>query len=187
VLFTLMPETTKIGVEISATTWEQFRNDVKNRRGRVRGVLGNEVEKALEKQMMATEGGDAIDHMKRIESKLDTVIDTEADGAGVALSEPESAPTRETKPKPNQSRREKVQYLLDELAINEDGGSIHENAIRNVIQEEYNFSDDNEDDYLSMIIDRLDAIPDPKIDGMFVWGETEDERYNEVEEMVCNE
>jgi len=182
-----MPETTKVGVEISEKVWKQFREDVKNRRGRVRGVLGNEVEKALQKQMMATEGGDAIDHMKRIEDKLDTVIEAEADGSGATVVEPSSAPAPDSKPKPNATRHEKVRYLIDEMGLKPEGGSIHRDGVRNVIQEEYDFTDDTIDDYIQAIATRLDAVPDPEIDGMLIWGDEEDERYAEVNANAAEE
>jgi len=182
-----MAETTKIGVEIDEQVWEQFRQDVKTRRGRVRGVLGNEVETALRKQMLATEGGDAIDHMKRIEDKLDTVIEAEADGSGGTVVEAPSAPAPDSKPKPNATRHEKVRYLMDEMGLDSSGGSIHREAVRNVIQEEYEFSDGTIDDYVEAIITRLDAVPDPEIDGMFIWGDEEDERYDEVDANAAEE
>lgn len=72
-----MSDKTKLGVELDAALWQEFRNDVKDRRGRVRGVLGEEVETAL-RERLYDEGEAAIkEDIARVEQKLDAVL---ADG-----------------------------------------------------------------------------------------------------------
>ena len=66
-------ETTQPGTLISKALWEQFRKDVKDRHGVVRGHLKHELETAIKEYINASEGGDTHDRLRRIENRLDDV------------------------------------------------------------------------------------------------------------------
>lgn len=62
--------TTQIGTRIDKSLWEQFRQDVQERHGRVRGHLSAELETALREYLNASEGGDTHDRLTDIEAEL---------------------------------------------------------------------------------------------------------------------
>lgn len=69
---------TQPGVRVNQHLWEQFRQDVRERKGTVRGHLKSELETALREYLDASDGGDTNDRLRRIENKLEliqTVID----------------------------------------------------------------------------------------------------------------
>jgi len=68
-------ETTQPGTLISKALWEQFRKDVEDRHGVVRGHLKHELENAIKEYINASEGGDTHDRLRRIENRLDDVAD----------------------------------------------------------------------------------------------------------------
>jgi len=67
---------TQIGVMVNSALWEQFRDDVQARKGGIRGHLKTEVENALREYLNASEGGDTNDRLARIESDVQTILDT---------------------------------------------------------------------------------------------------------------
>jgi len=91
-----MSEKVKIGVRVDKQKWQQFRNYVQERHGRTRGVLGSELESAMQQRMS---GEYPNDQLSRIENDVATlkaiVAEVEADGGeSVAmLSEQDSTHT----------------------------------------------------------------------------------------------
>jgi hypothetical protein len=71
---------TQIGARVDEQLWKQFREDIKARRGKIKGHLGHELENALREYLNASKGGDTHDRLRRIENNLDTVLD-ELEGA----------------------------------------------------------------------------------------------------------
>jgi hypothetical protein len=185
-----MGEDTTQPTPIAEEEYKQFRAFVQDVHGQTRGHLRTEIENALREYRESYYGGDRL---MRIEDDLATIkasiVEAESDGgaAVAAPSEADSAPAPETKPAANQSRQKKVEYLMGEMGLDKSGGSMHEDAIREVVTSEYSFTDNVVAEYKEAIIARLDAIPDPEIDGMYIWGEEEDERYAKVEEDVDSE
>jgi len=66
-------DSTQPGVRIDASVWNQFRQDVRDRHGTVRGHLGSEVERALKAYLDASTGGDTNDRLTNIEQELKEV------------------------------------------------------------------------------------------------------------------
>lgn len=175
---------------ISEEEYKQFRAFVQDVHGQTRGHLRTEIENALREYRESYYGGDRL---MRIEDDLATIkatlAEAESDGGSTiaASSEGESAPARESKPKANQPRNKKVDYIIDEMGLDAEGGELHQNAIRRVVEREYNFSDDTIDEYVSTIISKLDAVPHPNRKDFYVWGEVEEERYAEATETTDSE
>jgi len=63
----------QIGVQVNESLWEEFREDVAERKGGIHGHLRSEVEQAFREYINASEGGDTHDRLKRIEGKLEEV------------------------------------------------------------------------------------------------------------------
>jgi hypothetical protein len=68
-------DSTQPGCEISASLWSEFREDVRQRRGRINGVLGSELENALRNYLDGSNGGDVTDELRRLRADLDEVRD----------------------------------------------------------------------------------------------------------------
>ena len=62
---------TQPGTKVNANLWEAFRNDIKERRGGIRGHLRHELENALREYLEASKGGDINDRLRRLENNVD--------------------------------------------------------------------------------------------------------------------
>lgn len=61
------------GTYINRDVWEEFRKDVKERRGGIRGHLRSELENAIEEYIDASHGGDVNDRLRRLENQMEEV------------------------------------------------------------------------------------------------------------------
>lgn len=66
-------KTTQPGCTVSSSLWERFRQDVEDRRGRINGVLGDELEAAIEAYLEGSEGGDMTDELRRLNEDVDEI------------------------------------------------------------------------------------------------------------------
>lgn len=151
-----MPERKRIGVEVDAQLWEEFRDDVKERKGRVSGVLSVELETAIRQYIY--DGGTASveERLSRIENKLDAVGVADADG-GTTVENPNTharADVPDAKPAVNQPRAEKAAWLVDEMGIGS-GAKVPRDAIEAKIEQEYNLGDRSVDPLVEAVADRI--------------------------------
>jgi len=165
-----MSDTVQPGTEVDAALWEQFREDVKRRRGGTRGHIRTELENALRGYI---HGGDAtpadIDaRLQRIEAAVGA-----APTDGGASSDAEHTHTPQTKPGEKSSRAKKVAYLIDQK-YDRDGGSVKPETIEKDVKDVYGFGDRTAPKYVQPVIDALDAKRHPNNDNLLVWGEMED-------------
>lgn len=118
-------ETVQPGVETDARLWKRFRQDVKERRGRVNGVLGDEHERALRAYLDGSSGGDTADRLARIEAQQAAILeelgrDPEEVVAGVT---PTDLPSGSEKEKNSRAGKDSVSKpVTTEDAITADGG-----------------------------------------------------------------
>jgi len=115
----------QIGVKVNAELWQQFRSDVQDRHGAIRGHLKHEVESALREYMDASHGGDVNDRLMRIESQLDEL-------AG-AVSEQDEKKKRESVGSRIESRMEKIASMIESEASMTD--KVHEQVVEMAIRE----------------------------------------------------
>lgn len=122
-------ELTQTGVRFSKQLWQEFRQDVKARKGGVDGHLRNELETALREYMHATKGGDTHDRLRRMENQLDEVATAVLEDGE---KKKESHVSTETENKLRDIRKQiedetdgspKVHTEVVELAIREHAGS----------------------------------------------------------------
>lgn len=76
---------TQPGTQVDESLWQQFRRDVADRRGGVRGHLRHELENAIREYIEASKGGDINDRLRRIENNVEQL--NEAVGDVVESSE----------------------------------------------------------------------------------------------------
>jgi hypothetical protein len=177
----------QIGVKVDTDVWQRFRQDVMDRHGSVRGALGIELENALINYIQAEQ---ADDQLTRIEDDVATVVSmlaekekSELDGGSETptVSEDESArPRNLDKPRANQPRKDKLDYLLTKLLrenpCDRQSGELPKDDFTEIIKTEYDFSEDTVEEYKSKLIDRLDAEEHPRHGVTVAWGE----RYSDI-------
>jgi hypothetical protein len=170
---------TQIGPSVDAELWEEFRENVRDRHGRVRGVLGKELETALRQHL----SDDATPTERRLEARLMRIEDaldiSSADG-GSPVSDtenthtqtptPEQAPSEDSrveKPDPKAPRDNKVRYLaqcvVDDHCDTADGdiNTIPRKSLVKIVRDEYGFRKDTAVGYVDELIEHFDLVEKP--------------------------
>jgi len=75
------------GTSIDKRLWKRFKNDVRDRRGRINGVLANELERAIESYLDASKGSDVTDELRRLREDVDQIRDVVIEEAPPTLSD----------------------------------------------------------------------------------------------------
>ncbi len=79
--------TVQPGTSIDRRLWKRFKNDVRDRRGRINGVLADELERALRSYLDASDGGDVTDELRRLREDVDQIRDVVIEGSPPTLSD----------------------------------------------------------------------------------------------------
>jgi len=188
----------QIGVKVDTDVWQRFRQDVMDRHGSVRGALGIELENALINYIQAEQ---ADDQLTRIEDDVATVVSmlaekekSELDGGSdtPTVSDGESARPRDLdKPRANQPRKDKLDYLLTKLLrdnpCDRQSGELPKSDFTEIIQTEYDFSEGTVEEYKSKLISRLDGKEHPQHGVTVAWGERYDDIVDDLREKADEE
>ena len=179
------------GVRIDGELWDEFREEVRHRRGSVRGHLKHELEAALREYI---EGGQPTGEQinARLQRIEDAVGAAPTDGGADLRSDPGETHTdsgeRESpgeKPARKAGRSEKLCYLTDRIREDVAGGTDHEIAeipeakIAAVVDEEYGFADDTAAEYVADLRERLGLVEHPVADPLLCTPERREELVNE--------
>lgn len=179
------------GVRIDGELWDEFREEVRQRRGSVRGHLKTELETALREYIAGGQPtGEQINaRLQRIE---DAVGAAPTDG-GADLRSPSGqtdteSPKRESpaeKPATKAARGEKLCYLTDRIREDVGGAVDHEIAevpeakLTAVVNDEYGFADQTTAEYVAELTDRLGLVDHPTADPLLCTPERREELVNE--------
>jgi len=188
----------QIGVKVDTDVWQRFRQDVMDRHGSVRGALGIELENALINYIQAEQ---ADDQLTRIEDDVATVVSmlaerekSESDGGldTRTVSDGESARPRDLdKPRANQPRKDKLDYLLTKLLrenpCDRQSGELPKSDFTEIIQTEYDFSESTVEEYQSKLISRLDGKEHPQHGVTVAWGQRYDDIVDDLREKADEE
>lgn len=164
---------TQIGPTADAELWREFREDVKARKGAVRGNLGTELDRALREYLS--------DSPRPTERRIDARLTRIENALGVAESDggvdtPEAgghthAPTE--KPAANAATGKKTRWLARRLTAEVRGSpekepprEVSRDTIREVVKDEYGFRRDTAKRYVAELIDRLGYVSDPRADAL---------------------
>jgi len=144
----------QIGVRVSESLWQQFREDVERRKGRVKGQLGPEVERAIRAYIDASHGGDTNDRLARIESKLES-LEGSIERAGETKKDSGLSKTVE-------NRMAKIKETIEE----ESSGAprVHEQVIEMAIKKHAGQSHPTIRQYKQLLQDEGEAFEDPRSD-----------------------
>lgn len=142
----------QIGVKIDEKLWQQFREDVSDRKGRVRGHLKTEVETALREYINASGGGDTHDRLRRLEQQMDTVV-------GLLESE---GPKKEN-PDVGSRVESKLEDIIETVENEADGAPrVHDSVIEMAIEDHAGYSDPTIKQYKELLQKRREAFEDPR-------------------------
>lgn len=147
------------GVRINESLWNEFRDDIQQRRGGVRGHLRTELENAIRSYLEASKGGDINDRLRRIENRMEEMgegVDTLVDDSQRKKNK-DSGVSSTVK-----NRLEKIESQIDREAA--DSPYVHESAINAAIEDHAGSSRPTLDRYKEMLQDRHIAHKWPKED-----------------------
>lgn len=171
---------------ISKEEYIKFKQWVQDTHGTVRGHLATEIENALREYRQPNPDSGAI---HRIENDIATmkahIVEAESDG-GTDIQTAETRTRATDKPQHNAPREKKADYIISKY-YDPDGGSATVGVLKKHIQSEYNFKDGVIDEYVDMIVKKLDAKKHPEKAGMFVWGDALEHAKEEIKEQADKE
>ena len=169
-----MRDQVQVGLRIDRDVYEEFKQHVKERRGRWQGVGGDELENAIrhylhfgaEKplpDLLAEFNG----RLQRIEGELGTA--TADGGTDTVGAEPHThAPSwseGDEKPPANASTDKKVAYLaaqVERLNNGHEPDMIPRKKLREIVKDEYGFRRDTAKRYVEQLVDYFDLVDDPR-------------------------
>lgn len=183
-----MPDRTQIGPAVDSKLWERFRQDVKARKGTVRGNLGNELDKAIRQYLSDTPSPTERKIDQRLARLEEAAGLSPADGGALSLdgethtrAEGESLPepaesTPDSKPAANAATEKKIRWLAEQLLDQEvpksrELQSVPKDTIRSLVVDEYGFRSDTAKRYVEQLRDRFDLTEHPHNDKVLVTAE----------------
>lgn len=186
-----MSDEVQPGTKIDADVWEQFREEVRERHGVVRGHLKTELENALRQY-----SGDAVSpdaNVDRRLARIEAELGVGATDGGTQTSEsaedthtPTDLP--EEKPHPNTSAKKKIKWIAAEYrrVYGQDNLTLHKvvhGNLKELIDDAYGFADDERTaKYISDVVDHLGMAQHPKWDHKYIPEERREEILAEQEE-----
>jgi len=159
---------TQPGVRIDSSVWEEFRQDVIERRGTARGHLSTELENAIRSYVDASKGGDVNDRLRRIENQLDTLVSeggTDSDGEERKKNK-DSGFSSTVK-----NRLDAIEEQIEREAA--DADKVHESVINNAIEDIAGSSRPTLERYKEMLEQRHIAHEWPKEESKTWWLDNE--------------
>lgn len=167
-----MSEKVQPGVEIDKAVWEEFRENIKQRQGGVRGHLRSELENAIR---LYIGQGDlaALEKMDRRMARMEQELGiAHADGGAETLNAPEHthAPAEqgvEEKPPANSSTDKKVAYLAQCVrdrhnVESEKDSMLPRSVLVELVKEEYGFRPDTAKRYVERLVDHFGLREHPR-------------------------
>jgi len=146
------------GTRIDKSVWEEFRSDVKDTHGTVRGNLRRELENALRAYIEATEGGDTNDRLRRLENaveRIDERTEDLVDGEGAKKKKGSNASVGPRRKK----KLDAIESQIDREAG--DATKVHKSVIHKAIEDNAGTSGPTIRSYKRMIRERRIAFENP--------------------------
>lgn len=168
-----MTERKKVGVRVDADLWKRFKQNVKERKGQTRGVLGDELENAI-RHYIRDDTNPTMRQMNERLARIEMAIGTSpADGGTDTFDgEPHThAPSRveaaaDEKPAANAATEKKIRYLAEQVAGGGEVQQLTRSDLRDVVKDEYGFRADTARRYVDELIDYFDLREHPKNDAV---------------------
>lgn len=155
----MVTEGKQIGVRVDEQLWQQFREDVKERNGRVNGHLASEVETALREYMDASHGGDMNDRLARLEHQIENIA------AAVENGEAKKQDSGVGK-----RVEDRLDGIVETVESEADGAPrVHDSVIEMAIEKHAGMSDPTIRQYKELLRDRKAALPDPRSESNYYY------------------
>jgi len=170
-------DTQQPGVEVDGELWEEFREEVRARRGGIRGHLKTELEAALREYI---EGGDPTpDQINARLQRIEDAVGVAGTDGGADLRSAEPHTQTETaerdipkeKPAAKAARSQKLSYLTGRVREEEAGSvdadigkSLKAARITEIVDAEYGFAEETTEEYVEQIRERLGLVDHPTAD-----------------------
>lgn len=157
------------GVKINSGIWERFREDVKSRKGAVRGHLRTELERAI--QQYLDDNSDPT--LERIETKVEYLaseLDADMSDAPTPVQADDThtrePPIPDEKPAANAATGKKVRWLAGELLDAEvpqtrEIRQVPKSNITELVKDRYGFRSDTAERYVDELISHFDLRAHP--------------------------
>jgi len=184
-----MADRVKVGPRVDKQLWREFRENVKQRKGQTRGVLGDELENAIREYLRQEER--PVD--SRIEKRLarieEAVGAAPTDGGRTLSDADEHTHTRtavevDEKPAANAATEKKVAYLAGQLKADRSDGlqAASRNEIIELVKTEYGFRADTAKRYVERVVDFFEFTTHPANDDLYVTPEYREEIIERLRE-----
>jgi len=151
----------QIGVKVDESLWQEFREDVQQRRGSVKGHLKTELHNALREYINAAQGGDTHDRLIQIESRLNDI-----EGAVAEIGE--------TKKDSGVSKTVENRLASIRETIQQEAGEaprVHEQVVEMAIKRHAGQSKPTLRQYKELLKDNRELFQDPRTDQSYYYRE----------------
>jgi len=159
---------TQPGVRVNSALWEEFRQDVAERRGGTRGHMKTELENAIRNYIEASKGGDLEDRIRRIENTLESLDE----GVGTLVDDKTRKKNKDSGV--SDTVKQRVEKIGDRLEREANGTKkVHESIVNNAIEDIAGSSRPTLNRYKEMLEQRHIAHEWPEGDANHWWVDTE--------------
>lgn len=159
---------TQPGVRISESLWQEFREDIRQRRGGVRGHLRTELENAIRSYLEASKGGDINDRLQRIENQMEEL----GEGVDTLLDDSERKKNKDSGV--SSTVKNRLKSIRDEIEREAgDADKVHVSVINKAIENHAGTSRPTLDRYKEMLEQRHVAHEWPEGDSRTWWLDSE--------------
>ena len=183
-----MSDEVQPGTKIDADVWEQFREEVRDRHGVVRGHLKTELERAL--RAYSEDNGAAETNVEQRLARIEAAVGVQATDGGASPADPAEdthtpSDLPEEKPHPNTSAKKKVEWIAAEYrrTYGHDNLTLRKvlpGLVEELIDEEYSFADDSRtQEYIDDVIDYLGMVQHPERENRYIPEERREEILEE--------
>lgn len=156
------------GVRINESLWREFREDIQQRRGGVRGHLRTELENAIRSYLEASKGGDINDRLRRIENQMEEL----GEGVDTLLDDSERKKNKDSGV--SSTVKNRLESIRDEIEREAgDADKVHVSVINKAIENHAGTSRPTLDRYKEMLEQRHVAHEWPEGDSKTWWLDSE--------------
>lgn len=188
-----MSERVQVGPKVDEDLWNRLREDVRERKGAVRGNLGDAIDNAIREYLRDEER--PVDHRieKRIARIEEAVGAAPTDGGTHTLPEREHTHTRTQtpteKPPSNTATEKKVAWLAKCVRDRhgEEFLEIPRSELIDIVKDEYGFRSDTAKRYVEQLIDHFELVEHPQNDTILVTEERREELIEQRRERLRDE
>lgn len=179
-----MSDKVQLGLRVDRELYEEFKERVRERRGRWQGVGGDEMENAIRHYLRFGADKPLPDQLAEFNARLEriegAVGTAESDGGTDTIPTDSHTHTPDTeiteRPDPQAATERKVRWLakcvIDEVVPkSKELDSVPKSTLQEIVKDEYGFRSDTAKRYVDELIDHFELSAHPTADGIYVSAE----------------